>query len=148
MLKPANPRESTSMIFDQNKTLAELPRDIRPRRFAHELGRGSERRANYVAVTFAGWGRALPDIRSRLESDTMGIGASFSAKTATKQRPNPGLVMSIPSDPVDNQGSFEEQLEAIASGIHRAAELKRWLIKNEATLHSWQALIDNRTDVA
>ena len=107
MLKPANPRESTSMIFDQEKSLSRLPRQVRPRRFAHELGRGSEARANYVAVTFAGWGAALPAISDRLQSDTTEIGAAFDAQRPTKTRPNPGLVMKLATAPVDNQASFE-----------------------------------------
>jgi hypothetical protein len=144
MLKPANPRESTSMIFDQDASLSRLPRDIRPRRFAHELGRGSERRANYVAVTFAGWGAFLPAIRARLEADAVQLGAQFSAKPPTKTRPNPGLVMSLPTDPVDNQGSFEEQRDSLVAGIRRAQELRRWLLGEQDLLHRWAELIENQ----
>lgn len=146
MLKPANPRESTSMIFDQNASLAELPAEIRPRRFAHELGRGSERRANYVAVTFAGWGRVLPAIRERLEADTEALGAAFSAKPPTKVRPNPGLVMSVPCDPVDNQGSFQEQQDALVTGMHLARELRRWLISNQTILADWKDLTNKQEE--
>lgn len=141
MLKPANPRESTSMIFDQNATLKTLPRDIRPRRFAHELGRGSERRANYVAVTFGGWGAAFPAIRAQLEADVQAIGAEFDAQKPTKVRPNPGLKMSIATSPVDNQGSFDAQRPAIEAGIVTAEVLRRWLIENQATLRHWQSLV-------
>lgn len=141
MLKPASPRESTSMIFDQNKSLATVPKDVRPSRFAHELGRGSERRANYVAVTFAGWGAALPKVRAKLEADTASIGASFSAKTPTKTRPNPGLVMSLPTEPVDNQGDFGAQAEILVEGIHEAQCLRSWLIENVEVLRSWKSVI-------
>ena len=144
MLKPANPRESTSMIFDQDALLARLPRDVRPRRFAHELGRGSNRRANYVAVTFAGWGAFLPAIRQRLEADAAQLGAQFSAKPPTKTRPNPGLVMLLPTDPVDNQGSFEEQRDSLVAGIRRAQELRRWLLSEQDTLHRWADLVENQ----
>lgn len=142
MLKPANPRESTSMIFDQNRTLRELPMDVRPRRFAHELGRGSDRRANYVAVTFAGWGAALSDIRDRLERDTADIGAIFDAKKPNKSRPNPGLVMSLPTSPVDNQGSFSDQQDFLADGIETAISLKNWLIENRILLEGWKTAIE------
>lgn len=147
MLKPANPRESTSMIFDQNASLAELPEEIRPRRFAHELGRGSDRRANYVAATFAGWGKAFPELREQLEADTKSLGAKFSAKPATKVRPNPGLVVSIPSEPVDNQSSFEAQRTKLESGIRRAQDLRRWLLENQETLHAWKQRIEEISNV-
>ncbi|BBU56433.1 hypothetical protein KU6B_26980 [Mameliella alba] len=142
MKKPANPRESTSMIFDPNATLADLPKEIRPRRFAHELGRGSDRRANYVAVTFAGWGAALPGIRTRLEADTVELGADFSAKSPTMVRPNPGLVLSIPTGPVDNQGNFDTQIDALEDGMAVASELRRWLLGNSETLFEWKRLVE------
>ncbi|ANT61909.1 hypothetical protein AYJ57_15745 [Salipiger sp. CCB-MM3] len=142
MLKSASPRESTSMIFDQTATLKTLPQDIRPRRFAHELGRGSERRANYVAVTFGGWGAALPAIRAQLEADVQAIGAKFDAQKPTKVRPNPGLKMSIATSPVDNQGSFDEQRTEIEAGMVTADALRRWLTENQATLRRWQTLAE------
>ncbi len=101
MLKKANPRESTSMIFDQNASLTGLNLELRPRRFSHELGRGLSRRANYVAVTFAGWGVALPQIEELLHEDTIELAAEFSAKAPTKTRPNPGLVMAISTEAGD-----------------------------------------------
>lgn len=142
MLKPANPRESTSMIFDQAKSLSALSDDIRPRRFAHELGRGSETRANYVAVTFQDWGAALPAIRSRLEADAAAIGASFAAKPPNKKRPNPGMVMMLPTDPVDNQGSFDGQRELVIVGMRKAELLRSWLIQNQAVLRAWKKLVE------
>lgn len=142
MLKPANPRESTSMIFDQNKSLQELPAAIRPSRFAHELGRGSERRANYVAVTFAGWGAALSAIHDMLRLDTANIGASFTAKKPNKNRPNPGLVMSLATAPVDNQGSFSDQQDLLADGIEKVKFLRRWLIDNQAILTKWKDAVE------
>ncbi|NOX73530.1 MAG: PD-(D/E)XK nuclease family protein [Alphaproteobacteria bacterium] len=144
MLKPANPRESTSMIFNQNKSLAEIPSHIRPRRFAHELGRGSDRRANYVAVTFAGWGVFLPAIHERLQTDTTEIGASFSAKPPNKSRPNPGLIISIPTEPVDNQGSFSAQQDMLADGIETVLSLRKWLVENPYILQGWKVLIDEQ----
>lgn len=142
MLKPANPDESTSMIFDQDASLAGLPHQIRPRRFSHEFGRGSERRANYVAVTFGGWGAALPAIGERLEADAAALGATFSAKPPTKARPNPGLVMSVRTKPVDNQSSFEAQRQSLTAGIERASEMRHWLLSNRAILWGWKQLVD------
>lgn len=143
MLKPANPRESTSMIFDQAASLANVAEGIRPRRFAHELGRGSERRANYVAVTFSGWGVALDAIIGRLEADAIELGASFSAKTPTKIRPNPGLLMAVETEPVDNQGDFDAQRDALEDGMAVATELRRWLHANQDILENWQTLVEN-----
>ncbi|SHF92166.1 PD-(D/E)XK nuclease superfamily protein [Loktanella atrilutea] len=143
MLKPANPRESTSMIFNEKASFQTLTQDIRPRRFAHELGRGSNRRANYVAVTFGGWGFALNEIRDRLEHDSLELGAEFSADKPTKVRPNPGLKLSIATEPIDNQGSFEDQVEAIEDGIAVARELRRWLCDNQTTLLQWREIVDD-----
>lgn len=139
MLKPANPRESTSMIFDQTKTLAGLPADIRPRRFAHELGRGSERRANYVAVTFGGWGKILPILANE---GVDGFGAVFTASRATKTRPNSGLKIALPTAPVDNRADFDEQLSIIEEGMREALRLREWLLSNQATLRRWKALVE------
>jgi hypothetical protein len=143
MLKPANPDESVSMIFDVKQTLAFLPDTLRPSRFAHELGRGSATRANYVAVVFARWGPALTVVRDALERDTAGLDVSFSAKPATKTRPTPGLVMSWPTEAVNNQARFEDQEAAIAKGIERAKEVCRWLSENQDTLLRWKSLVGN-----
>lgn len=142
MLKPANPDDSTSMIFDQDASLSRLPADIRPRRFAHELGRGLDWRANYVAVTFGGWGSALPAIKERLEQDAAELGAHFSAKPPNKTRPNPGLVMALPTAPIDNQGDFDAQRDQIVAGMKKAAELRDWLLRNQRVLRQWKALVD------
>lgn len=144
MLKSANPDESTSMIFDAAASLAALPAELRPSRFAHELGRGQDHRANYVAVTFGGWGAALPAIKTTLEADAAAIGATFSAKPPNKNRPNPGLVMACATTPVDNQGDFAAQADPIAAGMERAGELRDWLVANIATVRKWKALVDEQ----
>jgi hypothetical protein len=129
------------MIFDQDASLEGLPDQIRPSRFAHELGRGSERRANYVAVTFAGWGSALPAIRERLERDAAKLGASFNAKPPTKKRPKPGLVMAVATAPIDNKGDFDKQSALITAGIEKARNLRRWLLTNQEILRNWRSLV-------
>lgn len=141
MLKPANPRESTSMIFDQAKSLAELPTSLRPRRFSHELGRGSESRANYVAATFKGWGVIPVEVQKKFETDVASISGQISAKKPTKSRPNPGLVLSVPTRPVDNQGSFETQRSDLIDGIKAACELRNWLIANQNLLSEWHRIV-------
>lgn len=142
MLKPANPDESVSMIYDANRSLEFLPADIRPSRFAHELGKGTDTRANYVAVVFPGWGQALPGLREEFERDTAAVGATFSAKAPTKVRPRPGLVMSWQTEPVNNQASFDEQRDVIARGIETARALRSWLKENEPTLLRWKRLVE------
>lgn len=144
MLKPANPDESTSMIFDAGASLAALAAELRPSRFAHELGRGRDHRANYVAVTFGGWGAALSAIKTILEADAAAIGATFSAKPPTKARPNPGLVMACATPPIDNQGDFAAQQDLIAAGMRRAGELRDWLLANVATLRRWKVLVNEQ----
>lgn len=137
MLKEANPAESVSMIFDHNRSLAFLPEEIRPSRFSHELGRGSSTRANYVAVVFPGLGAALATLRDQLERDTAALGASFSAKTPSKLRPRPGLVMACPTRPIDNQKDFGLQKEALELGIATALRMQTWLRENQPILQRW-----------
>ncbi|MDM7852094.1 MULTISPECIES: PD-(D/E)XK nuclease family protein [Pseudochrobactrum] len=141
MRKSANPRESTSMIFDQAASFSKLPEVIRPRRFAHELGRGSEHRANYVAITFAGWGAALPHVLPQLNADASNLGAIFTADKPTKNRPNPGMKMLLPTEPVDNQKDFDKQTESLKAGILKAKELRDWLLSHQEILHTWNMLI-------
>lgn len=138
MLKQANPDESVSMIYDARKSFSTLPKDVCPTRFAHELGRGQSHRANYVAVTFGGWGVALKELKEMLTTDTEQISAQFAAKPPTKNRPNPGLVMSVTTDAIDNQADFDEQGSLIESGIREAAKLRKWLLDNQAILYKWQ----------
>lgn len=137
MLKVANPDESVSMIFDHKQSLAFLPDDLRPSRFAHELGRGSASRANYVSVVFPGWGAALDDVRDQFQRDVADLGPRFSSKPPTKVRPNPGLVMSCETLPVDNQADFNSQRPAIDAGILRAVELRDWLKVNGDLIRQW-----------
>lgn len=141
MLKDANPDESVSMIFDHARSLDFLPPELRPSRFAHEFGRGSVSRANYVAVVFRGWGAALPDLCEQFERDTAAIGAKFSSKQPTKVRPNPGLVLSCETQPIDNQGDFDAQLPSIEAGIRRAMELRDWLQSNTPILQGWATAV-------
>ena len=142
MLREANPDESVSMIFDARRSLAFLPDELRPSRFAHEFGRGQDTRANYVAVVFPGWGRALPMIRERLERDTAGLNVTFATKPATKARPRPGLVMAWPSPAVDNKGDFEAQRGLMEQGIMVALEVQAWLRTNQPVLHQWKSMVD------
>jgi hypothetical protein len=141
MLKDASPDESVSMIYDQDQSLGFLPDDLRPRRFSHELGRNEAHRANYVAVVFSGWGSALPVIRKRLERDTQGTGFRFAAKSPTRKRPNPGLVMSLATSAADNQGDFESQRAKLEEGIRAAMFLRNWLRDHEGTLKAWRDLV-------
>jgi hypothetical protein len=138
MLKAANPDESVSMIFDHARSFANLQREIRPTRFAHEFGRGQAHRANYVSVVFGGWGAALPAVKDRFAQDARELGASFAAKPPTKVRPNPGLVMTCPTPAIDNQGDFGQQRQAIVAGIQRAKILRSWLLNNGSLVQGWK----------
>jgi hypothetical protein len=142
MLKPANPDESTSMIFDHGASFSDLPADIRPSRFAHELGRGKEHRANYVAVTFGGWGHAISELTDIIEADLSGFDATVSAKPATKTRPNPGLTVSFSTPAVDNQNDFVSQYDALVQGMVQAQALRNWLLTNMSKLHRWRSLAE------
>lgn len=145
MLKPANPDESTSMIFDHAASLSTLPLDVRPTRFAHELGRGQGHRANYVAVTFGGWGTAMPVLKDVIERELAALGATVSAKAPTKVRPNPGLTVACATPPVDNQQEFAVQQAKLIAGIERAMALRQWLTANVSTLRAWKSLV-TKTD--
>jgi hypothetical protein len=147
MLRPANPDESTSMIFDHSATFAAFPPELRPTRFAHELGRGRETRANYVAITFGGWGRAIDSLKDRIRTDAASRDPNVFAMSPTKVRPNPGLVVAIPTPPVDNQGDFQTQTDAIVEGMGRAVELRNWLLRNAEEVRAWSSLVDRPSGV-
>lgn len=142
MRQPANPDESVSMIYDAAASLAPLPVEIRPRRFAHELGRGQVHRANYVAVTFANWGPAFPALRDMFEADVAVLGASFASKPSSKRTPQPGLVMSCPTKSADNQSSFVTQAENLKAGMMEAERLRRWLLDNQQVLWKWKKAVE------
>ncbi|MBB3982840.1 hypothetical protein GGR44_002520 [Sphingobium fontiphilum] len=142
MRKPANPDESVSMIFDAAASFASLPSDLRPRRFAHELGKGQSHRANYVAVTFANWGPALSALRELFQADAQDIGATFATKPPSKRTPQPGLVMSCPTPAADNQTDFAEQTAVILAGMTAADTLRRWLLDNQNILRKWKAAVE------
>lgn len=148
MLKPANPDESTSIIFDHVASLADLPAEVRPSRFAHELGRGLEHRANYVAVTFGGWGAALQVLKPVIERDLAEMSATVSAKPPTKVRPNPGLTVACATPPVDNQQGFATQREPLIAGLERASALRDWLRSNISNLRAWKALAEQHRTVS
>ena len=137
MLKEANPDESVSMIFNSELSLKDLSEDIRPRRFSHEFGKNEGHRANYVAVTFQGLGTYYNEIIEKLKKDTLDYGFAFTAKKPNKNRPNPGLVMSIETCPVDNQSNFESQQPYVEMGIRSAIRLKSWLINNQPIIKEW-----------
>lgn len=141
----AKPADSVSMIFDHKAIFAQLPAHIRPRRFAHEFGRGRETRANYVAVTFAGWGRHYREHRDRLESDLAGTPYGLKAAAPNVKRPRPGLVVHMQTPPIDNQGDFDDQAENIRSGIMAAEEMRQWVLANVNLLEEWSSILSGQT---
>ena len=136
------------MIFDHGASLAAIPADVRPTRFAHELGRGQDHRANYVAVTFGGWGSGISALKRIIERELAELGATVSAKAATKVRPNPGLTVACPTPPVDNQQDFAVQRAKLIEGIERAMNFQKWLTTNVSTLRAWKLLVDRGGDQA
>jgi hypothetical protein len=141
MLRSGKPGDSVSMIYDERRSLDFLAPDVMPRRFSHELGRNQNHRANYVAVTFGGWGRALPLAGTEMLACVERSGISLHAARRTPNRPNPGLVMSLPTPPVDNQGNFDSQFVAVRQGIAQAIALRAWLADNQALLRTWSRTI-------
>ena len=61
----------------------------------------------------------------------------------TRAQPNPGLVIYVETPPVDNQADFDEQREALESGMDEVARLRRWFIANQKMLEGWQRLISD-----
>ena len=137
------PAESVSMLFDAQATFREVRNRFRPRRFAHEFGRGQEHRANYVAVTFAKWGRFLRDFQNEFEKDLSGTPYELIAKV-TSARPNPGLVLFQRTSAVNYDASFEEQQDDIAAGIQKAENLRRWILRNFSILDGWHVIISGK----
>ncbi len=137
------PAESVSMLFDARGIFREVPVRFRPRRFAHEFGRGQEHRANYVAVTFSKWGRFLKQFRSEFEADLAGTPYKLSARV-TSSRPNPGLVLSESSKPIDYDVSFEQQQDDIISGILKAENLRQWILQNLGLLSKWDTMVSRQ----
>jgi hypothetical protein len=133
------PAESVSMLFDARNTFREVSDLIRPRRFAHEFGRGLEHRANYVSVTLSKLGKFLKEYRSVFESDLAGTPYKLVANV-TSSRPNPGLVLFEATKSISYDVSFEDQQDDIASGILRAESLRCWVIRNQNILNKWFAM--------
>lgn len=147
MLAPDKPNESVSMILD-NVSLRDLPDAIRPRRFSIELGKGKASRANYAAVTFAGWGHAKAAMEAQLKAEakdnlTRYLNLSLHAKPPTKTRPSPGLVLTTPTCPVDNQGDFSAQKDLIADGMLKARLLLEWLESHKPLLFELEQMAHN-----
>ena len=134
------PAESVSMLFDAQVTFREVPTHFRPRRFSHEFGRGQVHRANYVAVTFAKWGRSLKRFRGEFEKDLAGTPYELTAKV-TSSRPNPGLILFERVDAINYDASFEEQQNDIALGIQKAEKLRQWILQNFKILDGWSVII-------
>jgi hypothetical protein len=137
------PAESVSMLFDALGTFREIPEPLRPRRFAHEFGRGQKHRANYVAVTFSKWGRFLKQFQAEFEKDLDGTPYELLA-TVTSSRPNPGLVLLERTYPINYDVSFDEQQDNIASGIQKAENLRRWVLHNFSILRRWHVMVSEQ----
>ena len=136
------PAESVSMLFDAQATFREVPEHFRPRRFAHEFGRGQEHRANYVAVTFAKWGQFLKRFRGEFEKDLVGTPYELTAKV-TSSRPHPGLVLFEKANAINYDAGFDKQQSDIASGIQKAENLRRWIFQNFDILNGWYIVISS-----
>ena len=137
-----NPAESVSMLFDHANAFSELPREIRPRRLAHEFGRGQVHRSHYAAVTIGAWGSHFEKLKPMIEKDLALVGYQARAALPTSKRPRPGLVIYAETPPIDNLGDFAMQRKAIERGIRETDELRHWVLSNAALLQKWKAAFD------
>jgi hypothetical protein len=134
----SKPSDSVSMIFDCQPTFVALPAELRPTRFAHELGRGKSSRANYVNVQFRGWDSGL----ARLTDASLHrfSSAGIEAEVWIDRRSGKGgLRLAIATPPVDNQALFNVVEPSVIEGIQSAARLHAWVMDNRDLL---QQLLD------
>ena len=135
-----SPAESVSILFGARGTFAELAVEIRPRRFAHEFGRGQTHRANYVAVTFPRWGKYLKALNNEFTADLQNTSYRLSANV-TSSRPNPGLVLYQATAPISYDLGFDAQFEKIKTGIQQADSLRSWVLSHPEVFSRWEKLI-------
>lgn len=143
MLSPASPHGSNSMIFDQKEMFDGKNVSITPRRFVHELGKGThdEPRTHYAALTIAGWGNYLNELQDEFENDLQGSPYSLKAKKPTRNRQTQGLVLFAPTPPVFHLEGFNEQRDAIEQGILITDELRNWFLINQLIFQKWSKQI-------
>lgn len=138
MTKPSPPKGSTPMIFNAGGSFPDLPLCVHINRFAHELGSNRVAGSNYVAVTFACWSTGFKRYEGIFEEEVVEIGGIFREKTPNLKRPAPGLVLSVATPIIDNQGSFSEQIHLIQEGILKAVMLRNWILDNRILLETWR----------
>jgi hypothetical protein len=127
------PSDSVSMIYDCQRSFAGLLKQIVPSRFAHELGRGREHRANYVNVQFRGFDRGFERLSQRdkdeIESDGLVVEAKLDRRSGKKT-----LKLEILTPAVDNQAPFDRVKAEVTEGIQAAVRLRNWCFNHEKLL--------------
>jgi hypothetical protein len=129
MLRPEVPGESVTMIFAA-ETLPKatwLPQT----RLVHQL-----REAN-ANINFYTWGDAFEAIALDLRRDLQGTGFTLSATVNRRKGGRSGLMVCVPTPPVDNQRPFADQTGAILQGMGAADRLRGWFLANQSLLRSW-----------
>lgn len=139
MLKDETGAESTSMIFDAKRMFSV---GVAPRRFSHELGKGSDRRANYAAATFARWGAAYLERPKLIDEYLVQFGYWAESSKPSKRTPSPGLIIAVDTPPVFNEGDFDEQIDAVRMGVEKTVELLQWILTQQATLLNWRQIYE------
>jgi hypothetical protein len=117
---------------------------LRPTRFSHELGRGKSSRANYVNVQFRGFCSGFAKLDPIIVEDMKQAGITIQEHT-DRRSGGTTLKLVLETPPVDNQESFDKNLDNIRLGILNAEKLRIWCVSQTDVLQEIFRLSQSQT---
>jgi hypothetical protein len=129
MVKPGRPGESKTMIFAPDS----LPNwDFLPQmRIVHQL-----REAN-ANINFYGWGNHFTNLAGIIAPDLAGTGYRLVPTSNKRVGGNCGLMIVVDTPAVDNLLGFDQQRDAIKTGIVIVTALQQWFAANKSVIERW-----------
>ncbi|QRM27891.1 PD-(D/E)XK nuclease family protein [Microvirga sp. VF16] len=129
MLKEGRPGESKTMIFapDTLPDWSFLPQ----MRIVHQLREGNGN------INFYGWGDHFTTLAATVAADLKGTPYRVVPTINKRANGRSGLMIVVETPQIDNLKGFDEQREAILSGMRAVDTLNAWIWKNRDAVEQW-----------
>jgi len=125
--------DSVTMIFAP-ETLPDRP--FLPRmRIVHQL-----REAN-ANISFYTWGDHFNDLAAAVSADLAGSGIRAIPSVNKRKGGRAGLMLVLPTPPVDHFAPFDGQVAAVREGIMATRALRDWFVAHQDAVRRWAALL-------
>jgi hypothetical protein len=107
-------------------------------RIVHQL-----REAN-ANINFYTWGDHFNELAAKISADLAGTDIRAIPTVNKRKSGRAGLMLVVPTPALDHFMPFDEQIEAVRTGIAATRFLREWFVSHEDVVHGWAALLPGK----